>query len=160
MELKWEIDAKQIERLRRKSPRFLQKVTHQLGLAVEREAIKAIRPGGGLTAQKTGNLIHSIGTRLIKRGVNPVAIVYATAPYAKWVHEGTGIYGPRKKPIVAIRGKALRFVIDGQVIYRRSVKGFRGRKFFKYGIKRVYPRQLKRIFRKTVGEELKIKRIR
>lgn len=39
-------------------------------------------------------------------------------------HElGTGIYGPKKSPIVPKQAKMLRFKIDGKEIFAKSVKG-------------------------------------
>jgi hypothetical protein len=39
------------------------------------------------------------------------AIIRVGSPlqYAKWIHEGTGIYGPHKTPIVPVTAKALKF---------------------------------------------------
>lgn len=36
------------------------------------------------------------------------------APYAKWVHDGTGLYGPHKKRIVPRSKKALAFKYKGK----------------------------------------------
>lgn len=44
--------------------------------------------------------------------------------YAKWVHEGTGIYGPHRSPIVPVRAQFLRFALpSGKIVYARSVRG-------------------------------------
>ena len=37
--------------------------------------------------------------------------------------EGTGIYGPKGKPITPVNAKVLHFKIDGQSIFTKSVKG-------------------------------------
>lgn len=53
--------------------------------------------------------------------------VRAAAEYGIFVHEGT-----RPHPIVAVRAQALRFVMNGQVVYAKSVKhpGTRPDRFF------------------------------
>jgi hypothetical protein len=55
--------------------------------------------------------------------------IWSRVKYRWWVHEGTGIYGPHKKPIVPVRAKALRFEIDGRVIFAKSVKGQKPNRF-------------------------------
>ena len=52
---------------------------------------------------------------------------------AKWIHDGTGIYGPLHRPIKARHGKVLRFKPKGSpyFIYRASVKGMRKNPFLK-----------------------------
>ena len=48
--------------------------------------------------------------------------------YAKWVNDGTGIYGSGR-PITPKRAKYLRFTIGGSVIYAKSVRGQKGQKY-------------------------------
>ena len=48
-----------------------------------------------------------------------------TAPYAGYVHEGTGLFGPHKKPIVPVNRKALFW--SGARHPVKSVKGMKGR---------------------------------
>lgn len=55
--------------------------------------------------------------------------VISVARHARFLDEGTGLYGPKGRLIVAKQAKALRFVIGGAVFFRRSVKGIRPRKF-------------------------------
>lgn len=44
--------------------------------------------------------------------------------YARMVHDGTGIYGPHKSPIVPTHARVLRFKVrDGTIVYRLSVSG-------------------------------------
>ncbi|WP_044639737.1 HK97 gp10 family phage protein [Risungbinella massiliensis] len=56
-------------------------------------------------------------------------MVYTKVKYAKWVNDGTGIYGPTGRPITPKRAKYLRFEINGQVIYAKSVRGQKGQKY-------------------------------
>lgn len=47
-----------------------------------------------------------------------------------WLIKGTGIYGDRRRPITPKRAKFLAFPgSDGKMIFRRSVRGMRGRDF-------------------------------
>jgi hypothetical protein len=53
--------------------------------------------------------------------------------YARWVHNGTGIYGPRHRPIKPKRAKALRFkgrrFGKSGWVYARQVKGMKPNPF-------------------------------
>lgn len=62
-----------------------------------------------------GNATDYIGDDAVKVGTR--------VPYAKWLQDGTGIYGPTGQPITSKTGKALAFMIGGKKIVRRSVKG-------------------------------------
>lgn len=54
-------------------------------------------------------------------------------PYARYIHEGTGIYGPRGTPIVPVTRQALKFQVkggsgrrrgrDAPWVFAKSVKG-------------------------------------
>lgn len=56
-----------------------------------------------------GRLRSSI-THTVRVGPSAAAVrVGSPLEYARYVHEGTGIYGPKKKPIVPVTAKALKF---------------------------------------------------
>jgi hypothetical protein len=56
--------------------------------------------------------------------------VVALARHAVWVHEGTGIYGPRHHEIEPRTDEVLRFVVPGTgVVYARQVRGIRPTKY-------------------------------
>lgn len=61
----------------------------------------------------------------------PYAKVGSDLTYALYVHEGTGIYGPRRRPIRPVRARFLRFRPRGSstYVYARSVRGVRKRPF-------------------------------
>lgn len=61
-------------------------------------------------------------------------VVGSPLPYAEYVHEGTGIHGPKGTPIVPVTKKALKFKWDGPggavrskdkrgYVFAKSVKG-------------------------------------
>ena len=50
------------------------------------------------------------------------------APYAMFIEQGTGLYGPRRRRITPKPGnRFLRFVVNGRVVYARSVSGIKPR---------------------------------
>lgn len=54
--------------------------------------------------------------------------VATSIKYARWVNDGTGIYGSGR-PITPKRAKYLRFTIGGRTIYAKSVRGQKGQKY-------------------------------
>lgn len=93
---------------------------YKLGKKVERRAKR-------LCPVDHGRLRASITTELVIRGGLPVARVGTNVKYALYVHEGTGVYGPRGAPITPKRAKALAFTgKSGKLVIVKSVKGMRG----------------------------------
>jgi hypothetical protein len=80
---------------------------------------------------RTGVLRSSVQVQL--RAVPSLACRIGTnVPYAGMVHNGTGIYGPRRHRIYPKRAKVLRWkAVDGKTIFARSVKGMRKNQFLK-----------------------------
>jgi len=77
----------------------------------------------------TGRLRNSINVRL-KPGIRGVTVEVGTSlSYAMIQHDGSGVYGPRHRPIRARRGKVMVFTWHGQRVYAREVSGVRGTKF-------------------------------
>lgn len=109
MKIGFKVDVSAMDRLRRETPRLFHRAALQTGQAVETAAVKLISRGGAMRAEKTGNLKQHIGSTVTRRGGNERVVVYAATKYAEFVHEGTGIYGPLKRPIKPVRAKALRF---------------------------------------------------
>jgi len=96
--------------------------------AVLRDALQHMESSARLQApQRTGNLARSIS----KEG--PVSIGPGSyegsvstgidAPYARFVHEGTGIHGPKHQPIEALPGNIMTFIGDGRRIFTRKTRG-------------------------------------
>jgi hypothetical protein len=92
----------------------------KLGKKVERKAKR-------LTPVDHGVLRNSISTELIIRK-GPVARIGTKVKYALYVHEGTGIYGPKGVPITPKRSKVLVFTAKktNKLVFARSVKGMKG----------------------------------
>ncbi len=79
-----------------------------------------------------------------------VYILENKAPYSLAVEEGTGIFGPKNRRITAKKGKALRFVIDGAIIFRRSVAGTKPVRMLKKNLDNLgkgISRAISRVFR-------------
>jgi len=87
----------------------------------------------------------------------PAAEVFATASYAEFVHEGTGIYGPKKRPIVPIRAKALHWG-GTPGVFAKSVKGMRARPFLRKAIDNIIPKKMAKIFERVSGKVLKVRK--
>lgn len=105
------------------------------GLRVESRA-KVLLSGTGVAHPKrvdTGRLRASVRTALRHEAGKPVVRVGTAVGYAIFVHNGTGIYGPRRTPITPVTSEFLRFRPKGSPVflYRRSVKGMRGNPFLK-----------------------------
>jgi hypothetical protein len=78
-----------------------------------------VRPGGRIL-QDTGGLKASWHRRFAKGSGFVIASAKQTAA---WMQKGTGIYGPRKRPIKPVRAKALRIPAKGGDVFRGSVAG-------------------------------------
>lgn len=81
----------------------------------------------------TGRLRSSIHTRPIKVGAVQGARVGSGVKYALYVHEGTGVYGPKGVPITPKTKKFLRFKPKGlrTYVFAKSVKGMRGNPYLR-----------------------------
>lgn len=85
-----------------------------------------------------GRLRSSIAARLeVGDGGLPVVIVGTNVEYAAFVHEGTGLFGPRHAPITPKNGNALVFKVAGRTVFARSVKGAPGRPFLRTAMEQV-----------------------
>lgn len=101
------------------------------GLLVETQAKRNLGGIGGPKRIDTGRLRASVATVVVTRQARPVVLVGTNVNYARYVHDGTGIYGPRHRPIRPKRAKFLRFRPKGggRWVYARQVKGMRPNPF-------------------------------
>lgn len=78
----------------------------------------------------TGRLRSSVRVAPTRYRGYTGARVGTNVNYALLVHNGTGIYGPRRRPIRPKRRKFLRFETKGgDIVYARQVKGMRPNPF-------------------------------
>lgn len=90
-----------------------------------------------------GDLRNSIVVELASDAGRLTVIIGSRLPYAIFVHEGTGVYGPRGVPITARSSTFLRFPVRGMTsartraqtadgfVFARSVSGMPGRPFLR-----------------------------
>lgn len=76
-----------------------------------------------------------------------------SAPYSRFLHDGTGIYGPKKQPIVAKKADNLRFKIGDRWIATRSVKGVKPMRWLTKAWEKELPSTIKHV-EKTILDEM------
>lgn len=88
---------------------------------------------GGASGPKridTGRLRSSIGPpRLTTRNGELAVLVGTNVFYAVYVHNGTGVHGPRRQPIRPRFKKLLKFKIGNKTIYAKQVQGMEPNRF-------------------------------
>lgn len=62
---------------------------------------------------RTGHLRRSIISRVYWLGNTLIGVIGTTVFYAPYLEMGTGLYGPRNRPIVPVKARALRFPAGG-----------------------------------------------
>lgn len=83
-----------------------------------------------LVPKRTGRLATSISVRLVPRLGGVAVQIGSSLDYALYQHEGTGIHGPRHRPIrPKRRAGVLVFQTGGVRIFARQVSGARATKF-------------------------------
>jgi hypothetical protein len=104
------------------------------GVRVQSQARRNLSGGGGVPARvDTGLLRSSIQVRPVTVGGLPAVQVGTGAHYARYVHDGTGIYGPRRAMIRPRHGRYLVFTPKGGrgKVFARQVRGIRPNPFLK-----------------------------
>lgn len=91
--------------------------------------------------RKTGNLKRSIHAEVGSIGGFTGKVIQDTgvAKYGYWVHDGTGIYGPKGTPIVPVNKKVLAWKSGNGMFFARSVKGMKPRPFMKQAFEQKKP---------------------
>lgn len=90
--------------------------------------------GSGPRRIDTGLLRASIHTQLQTGGEVLVMRVGSGQYYARWVHDGTGIYGPRARKITPKTAKYLKFKwkkMGNKTFFFKSVKGIKPNPYLK-----------------------------
>lgn len=102
------------------------------GLRVETQAKRNLGGVDGPKRVDTGRLRASVNTQLATSPNGaPMAVVGTNVWYARLVHDGTGVYGPRHRLIRPVRKKYLRFRPRGRgrYVYARFVVGMKPNRF-------------------------------
>lgn len=97
--MKWSIDIDESEFRTILERKTLGKLKKGLRGGMKRVTLALKAAAVPLTPKRTGNLARSENDRVLGSDFDVVGVLYATASYAKHVHEGTGIYGPLKRKI-------------------------------------------------------------
>lgn len=107
-------------------------IRDELRISTDRLTIQGAGFAQGPAPVRTGHLRRSIAHKPAVSAGGTVTGSYGTAtPYARIVEEGRGA--------ITARGKALRFTIGGQVLYRKSVGPAAPRPFMRPSVERLRP---------------------
>jgi phage gpG-like protein len=80
----------------------------------------------------TGRLRSSITTQLLSASGKPIVRVGTNVFYALWIHDGTGIYGPKGTYIYAKRAKYMSWKTKGgKRVYVVKTRGMKPNPFLK-----------------------------
>lgn len=118
--------------------RLLSSPDGEVGREVRRVADRTANLARAMAPVDDGYLRASIRVETDSHPGGISATVYSTVHYAIYVHEGTGIYGPRGAPIRPRRGRYLVFEARnarttprgrGQLVFARQVRGQRPQRF-------------------------------
>lgn len=105
------------------------------GIKVQSQAKRNLggNTGSGPKRIDHGLLRASIATQLATYGDELAVRVGTNVYYGLWVHDGTGIYGPRHTPIKPKKAKALRFFWkkEGRWVVTKSVRGMKPNTYLK-----------------------------
>lgn len=84
---------------------------------------------------RTGTLARSLSVDVVIAGGAAGARIGTDLYYARFVHDGTGIYGPSHRPIRPQRGRALSFSGRTGAIVVASSRGQRGTHFLRNALR-------------------------
>jgi hypothetical protein len=100
------------------------------GIRVQSQARRNLAGASGPKRIDTGQLRSSIFVRPVD---GPNVQIGTTVAYARLVHDGTGIYGPRHRMIRPVRGRYLVFTPKGGKgkVFARQVRGMPPNPFLK-----------------------------
>lgn len=111
----------------------IEELLHSPDGPVVREVVSRSRTVTNLAKRKvgvdTGRLKGSIRFTLQIENGRVVGTIGTVVQYGVYHHEGTGIYGPKRRPITPVTAKVLAFPGKGGMVYRASVKGARPNPF-------------------------------
>lgn len=123
-----------------KAVRLLRATIEDIADRIEQQAIENAPEG------ETGELkAHAVERRDLKRRVQgPGGLVVKSEisvpskpKHAKWVHDGTGLYGPRGVLITPRKAPFMRFQIDGKWFAKKTVRGQHPQPYLKEAVEEV-----------------------
>lgn len=87
----------------------------QMYRELQRRGTRVLNEAKRLCPVDNGRLRSSLKMQIRRIDKVPVAVVGTNLQYGLYVHEGTGIYGPRKTPIVPVNKRVLSWLPKRQV---------------------------------------------
>lgn len=101
------------------------------GLRVQARARRLLDGDAGHPRRvDTGDLRSSVGVREVTYGGEPAVRVGTSRQHGRWVHRGTGLYGPRHALIRPRHARVLVFRLrGGKKIFVRFTRGMRPNHF-------------------------------
>lgn len=149
MTFQWDNSAQLLDQLTKLLEERAEKFARIPARAVERAAPELQARVMALTPKKTSTLVRSIGFRVDRNSDGTVtAVVGTNMAYAPFVEFGTGIYGPKRRPILVLTQK------KGNPIIRRTIKiqGMKPRAMFGQAVRDFLPRY-EEIIRQELARE-------
>lgn len=122
------VDTSQLEAMARRYAGARPIVEAETRNAMNRATVIVQGTARQLVPVDTGRLRASIATEIRGTGGGVVGVVGSNVKYARIVEEGRG-------PVVA-KGRALRFEIGGQIIFRKSVGPAKGKPYLRPALQR------------------------
>jgi hypothetical protein len=120
-----ELNYRQINRILRSPTGLVARNMQRRGRKVQRHARRNVN-------SRSGALARSIEVRLAMMAGAPGVEVYTDLYYALWVHDGTGVYGPRGRPFGPRRARYMVFRgSDGTIVRTKRVRGQRANPFLR-----------------------------
>lgn len=135
------------EEVNRGFAKGIQRVTAQMAQASQQNA-----------PYKTGNLRRSIHAEVASLGGLTGKVIQdsGVGKYGEWVHNGTGIYGPKGTPIVPVNKKVLAWKTKGGMVFAKSVKGMKARPYMKQAFEQKKP-EVPEIIKDSIMREVGLK---
>lgn len=119
---------------------FLRQINERVHRAVLKAHAKVVEN----TPVDEGDLRRSI---TVERLSDNEWVIGSNSDIALFLEEGTGIYGPMKKPITPVNAKALSWIDqNGERVFAKSVKGIKPFRMFHKGAMQL-EQELKEVFR-------------
>jgi len=143
-----ELDDSEVKQLPRKLEASAGRAVRKVTLLTEGAAVLKA-PVARFDEKKKGtNLMNSITSDVTGSGFDSVGTVKATASYAIYVHEGTGVYGPKKSPYTIEPKNKQALFWDGadHPVKRVTIRGMRARPFLKEAAEENFPKLKDLIF--------------
>lgn len=123
------LNSSEIDRILRSEAGPVARDLMRRGLLVESAAKRRI--SSNPMRVDTGRLRSSITHVLTTQGTNLQVRVGTNVFYALYIHDGTGIYGPRHRMIKPVRAQMLHWVGKSGEVFARQVRGIPPNPFLK-----------------------------